>query len=92
MKPIFNSIVLFVLILARAMCAEPSGQATVSVGEARIDGRGDSNRFSDWRQLDGLWYAAKCAGFKPGGREWYHTGLVELERLAEVPVELKPKP
>ena len=92
MKPIFNSIVLFVLILARAMCAEPSGQATVSVGEARIDGRGDSNRFSDWRQLDGLWYAAKCAGFKPNGREWYHTELVELERLAEVPVELKPKP
>lgn len=58
---------------------------------ARIDWRDDSNRFSDWRQLDGLWYAAKCAGFKPDGREWYSTELVEMERLAEIPTYLKPK-
>lgn len=57
---------------------------------ARIDWRGDSNRFTDWRQLDGLWYPAKCAGFKPDGREWYHTELLEVERLAEVPAHLKP--
>ncbi len=56
----------------------------------RIDWRGDSNRFTDWRQLDGLWYPAKCAGYKPDGREWYHTELLEVERLAEVPAHLKP--
>ena len=58
---------------------------------ARIDWRGDSNRLSEWRQLDGLWYAAKCAGFKPDGREWYRTELLEVKRLVEVPAHLKPK-
>ena len=41
--------------------------------------------------LDGLWYAAKCAGFKPDGREWYHTERLELECLAEIPAGLKPQ-
>ena len=58
---------------------------------ARIDWRGDSNRFSDWQQLDGLWYPAKCAGYKPDGREWYRTELLEVERLTEIPAHLKPK-
>ena len=58
---------------------------------ARIAWRGDGNRFSDWRQLDGLGYAAKCAGFKPGGNECYRTELLELGRLAEIPTHLKPQ-
>lgn len=55
----------------------------------RVDWRGDRNVFSDWRQHDGVWYAARVAGFKPDGRQWYHTELLEVERLAELPAHLQ---
>jgi hypothetical protein len=59
---------------------------------ARVDWRGDRNVFSDWRQLDGLWYAAKVAGYKADGRQWYHTELLEVERLTDLPAHLRAKP
>jgi hypothetical protein len=42
--------------------------------------------FSDWRQLDGLWYPARCVGYKlKENRRWYSTEIVELERLDKLP-------
>lgn len=56
----------------------------------RIDWRRDQHLFSEWKEVDGLKYAAKCTGFKPTGKAWYHTEILSLERLAELPAELKP--
>ena len=55
----------------------------------RIDWRKDQHVFSDWRDLAGLAYPAKCTGYKPTGKQWYHTEILELERLSEVPAGLK---
>jgi hypothetical protein len=51
-----------------------------------IDWRADRHVFSDWRQLDGLWYPARCVGYKlKENRRWYSTEIVELERLDKLP-------
>jgi hypothetical protein len=55
----------------------------------RIDQRGHQTLFSDYRQVDGVWYAAKSKGINPSGKEWYHTEITSVERLAELPAELK---
>ena len=53
---------------------------------ACIDWRADRHVFSDWRQLDGLWYPARCVGYKlKENRRWYSTEIVELERLDKLP-------
>ncbi|MDX1946861.1 MAG: hypothetical protein SFU86_15775 [Pirellulaceae bacterium] len=54
----------------------------------RIDWRKDQHIFSDWRELDGLAYPAKVVGFKPTGKQWYHTEILELQRLEELPAGL----
>jgi len=52
----------------------------------QIDWRGSAHKFSDWRQVDGAWYAAKCSGYTLAtGKAWYHTEIVEMERLSELP-------
>lgn len=52
----------------------------------RIDWRSDIHRFSDWKELDGVKYPAKCAGYKKGSEKpWYFSEIVELERLKELP-------
>jgi hypothetical protein len=56
---------------------------------ARIDWRKDQNVLSDWRDLDGLKYPARCSGYRSTGKAWYHTEILSIERLSEVPPELK---
>ena len=54
--------------------------------------RGSGHHFSDHKLVDGVWYAAKCSGhFLVSGKAWYHTEIVEIERLQEVPPQLKGK-
>ena len=56
----------------------------------RIDWRSDIHRFTDWKDLDGVKYAAKCVGYKKAtGKTWYFSEIVELERLKELPEGLK---
>jgi hypothetical protein len=56
----------------------------------RIDWRSDIHRFSDWKELDGVKYPAKCAGFKKNtGKPWYFSEIIELEPLKELPEGLK---
>jgi hypothetical protein len=56
----------------------------------RIDWRSDIHRFSDWKELDGVKYPARCAGFKkPTGKPWYFSEIIELERLKDLPEGLK---
>lgn len=54
----------------------------------RIDWRRDQHVFSDWKEHDGVKYAAKCTGYRPTGKAWYHTEVLSLERLAELPPEV----
>ena len=52
----------------------------------RIDWRSDIHRFSDWKEVDGVKYPAKCVGYKKAtGKPWYYSEIVELERLKELP-------
>jgi hypothetical protein len=56
----------------------------------RIDWRSDIHRFSDWKEQDGVKYAAKCVGYKKAtGKPWYFSEIIELERLKELPEGLK---
>lgn len=56
----------------------------------RIDWRSDIHRFSQWKQHDGVGYAAKCVGYKKdSGKPWYFSELLEVERLKELPEGLK---
>ncbi len=53
---------------------------------ASIEWRSDRHEFSDWRQVDGTWYPAKCVGYKlADNKRWYGTEIVEIERLTELP-------
>lgn len=63
----------------------------------RLDWRGDFYRFSDWREHDGLRYAAKTVIFKlAGGKPWFFHDITALQRLSELPPGLskptEPKP
>ena len=56
---------------------------------ARIQWRTDRHEFSDWKEADGAWYASKCVGYKLAtGKRWYHTEILELVRLKELPAGL----
>ncbi len=55
---------------------------------ARIDWRNEQNVFSEWKEADGAKYAARCSGYR-GGVAWFHTEIVELTRLKELPAGLK---
>jgi hypothetical protein len=56
----------------------------------RIDWRADIHRFSDWKEHDGVKYPSKCVGFKKAtGKPWYFSEIVELERLNDLPENLK---
>lgn len=56
----------------------------------RIDWRSDIHRFSDWKEHDGVWYPARCIGYKrKTGKPWYYSQIMELERLRELPTGLK---
>jgi hypothetical protein len=52
----------------------------------RLDWRGDFYRFSDWKEHDGLRYAAKTIIFKiKDSKPWFFHEVTELERLAQLP-------
>ncbi len=56
----------------------------------QIRWRTDRHEFRDWKQADGAWYASKCVGYKLAtGKRWYHTEILELERLKELPSGLE---
>lgn len=55
-----------------------------------IDWRNDRHRFSDWKETAGVSYAAKCVGYKRDtGKRWYHTEILDLEPLTELPEGLQ---
>jgi hypothetical protein len=55
----------------------------------RLDWRGDFYRFSEWKEHDGLRYAAKTIIFKvKDSKPWFFHEVTELERLAQLPVGL----
>lgn len=56
---------------------------------AAIDWRKDRHVFSEWKELDGLQYPSRVVGHKPDGKIWYHTRIVELTRLDDLPDGLK---
>lgn len=52
----------------------------------RLDWRGDFYRFSDWREHDGVKYAASTVIFKiKTGKAWFYHEITGVERLAELP-------
>ena len=52
----------------------------------RLDWRGDFYRFSDWKEHDGLKFAAKTIIFKvKDNKPWFFHEVTELERLAQLP-------
>lgn len=54
-----------------------------------IDWRGDRHIFSDWKEADGAGFPAKVVGYKKAsGQRWYHTEILELQRLQELPAGL----
>lgn len=56
----------------------------------RIDWRSDIHRFSDWKEIDGVMYPAKCVGYKKStDKPWYFSEIIELERLKDLPEGLK---
>jgi len=56
----------------------------------RIDWRGDSHKFSDWKETNGIGYPARCIGLKKStGKQWYQTEILELEPLKDLPEGLK---
>jgi type 1 glutamine amidotransferase len=57
----------------------------------RIDWRNDINRFSDWREHDGVKYPSKCIGYrKKTGKPWFVSEIIDLERLRTLPDQLQP--
>lgn len=55
----------------------------------RMDWRSDIYRFSEWREHDGVKFAAKTIIFnKETGKPWFHHEITELERLKELPADL----
>lgn len=57
---------------------------------ARIDWRTDRHMFSDWKEADGAAYPSKCIGYKKNtGKRWYHTEILELNRLESLPEGLE---
>jgi hypothetical protein len=52
----------------------------------RLDWRGDFYRFSNWKEHDGLRYAAKTIIFKlKDSKAWFFHDITSLERLATLP-------
>ncbi len=56
----------------------------------RVDWRNDIYRFSEWKEYDGTKYPAKCAMFRrDSGEPWFFHEILKIERLKELPAELK---
>jgi hypothetical protein len=52
----------------------------------RLDWRSDFYRFSDWKEHDGLRYAAKTIIFKlKDNKPWFYHEITSLERLTKLP-------
>ena len=56
----------------------------------RVDWRDDIYRFSEWKDCDGTMYPSKCVMFRrKSGVPWFFHEILELERLKELPEDLK---
>ena len=56
----------------------------------RLDWRSDFYRFSEWKEHDGVKYASRTIIFKKaGGKPWFYHEVTGLERLKELPANLK---
>lgn len=56
----------------------------------RIDWRDDFYRFSEWKETDGVKYASKTVIFKKAsGKPWFFHEVTEVERLKELPANVK---
>jgi hypothetical protein len=56
----------------------------------RLDWRGDFYRFSEWKEHDGVKYASRTIIFKKaGGKPWFFHEVTGVERLKELPANLK---
>ncbi len=52
----------------------------------RLDWRSDFYRFGDWKEQDGLRYAAKTTIFKlKDGKPWFYHDITSIERLDALP-------
>ncbi len=59
----------------------------------RIDWRTDIYRFSEWKECDGVKYAAKTVMYKKAtGKAWFFHEITELKRLLTLPEGLVRKP
>jgi hypothetical protein len=59
----------------------------------RIDWRTDIYRFSDWKEHDGLNYAAHTVIYKKAGNKpWFYHDILDLTRLSELPPGLVKTP
>ena len=56
----------------------------------RLDWREDFYRFSEWKEADGVKYASKTIiSKKKSGKPWFFHEITKLERLSELPANLK---
>jgi hypothetical protein len=56
----------------------------------RMDLRNQSYHFSHWKEQDGLIYSSQCVIKKqPANKPWFHHEILKLERLKELPADLK---
>ncbi len=56
----------------------------------RIDWRADFYRFSEWKETDGVKYASKTVILKKAGEKpWFFHEVTGVERLKELPANLK---
>ncbi len=56
----------------------------------RLDWRGDFYRFSEWKEHDGVKYASRTIIFKKkDGKPWFFHDVTSVERLKELPANLK---
>ncbi len=55
---------------------------------AEIVWRKDRHVFSEWKETGGFHYASRVVGHKPDGKVWYHTRILDFERLKEIPADL----
>jgi hypothetical protein len=54
-----------------------------------IEWRKDRHVFSEWKEIGGTHYASRVVGLRSDGKVWYHTRILELEKLDDLPPELK---
>lgn len=56
----------------------------------RLDWNKEICRFSEWKEFEGFHLPTRCVGYKrKNGEPWYFCEILEVERVAEIPAEVK---